>query len=282
MSIYTTLIEAEQLFENYTHPKWVIVDCRFDLANPDWGFLDYQTAHIPGSVYAHLDYDLSGSKTSLNGRHPLPDPLEFCQRIGKLGISNDSQVIVLDTVGGSFCSRLWWMLRWLGHQAVAVLNGGLSAWKSHGYPVNSGIEMNPPAQFHGQPDSNCLVSTKEIRALISDSNYKLLDARTPARHRGEIEPYDILAGRIPGSMNRFHENNLLPDGRLKPAATLRSEFTQLLANTPPENVIVYCGSGVTACHHLLAMESAGIPGAKLYAGSWSEWIRDPNNPTEKG
>lgn len=282
MPEFTTLIEVDHLYENHLNPDWIVIDCRFDLFNPDWGFLDYQQAHIPGSVYAHLDHDLSAQKTPYSGRHPLPDPQEFCRRMGNLGISNASQVVVLDSIGGAFCSRLWWMLRWVGHSAAALLNGGLAAWKSRAFPLIGGIEARPAKQFLGQVDMSRVATSSDVLSRLADPHYKIIDARAPARHRGEVEPIDSLAGRIPASLNRFHENNLQPDGRLKSAQVLREEFTQLLAGTSPENTIVYCGSGVIACHHLLAMEYADIHGAKLYAGSWSEWIRDPLHPVEKG
>lgn len=282
MSTFSTLIEVDQLYENYLNPNWIVIDCRFDLTNPEWGFSDYQQVHIPGSVYAHLNRDLSADQNPQSGRHPLPDPDEFCLRMGNLGVSNAHQVVVLDSVGGAFCSRLWWMLHWVGHSAVAVLNGGLTAWKSRGFPLTCGIETRAARLFNGKADMSRLATSQEILHLLADPAYKIIDARIPARYRGEIEPIDTIAGRIPGSLNRFHEYNLQSDGRMKPAHLLREEFTRLLDETPPENVIVYCGSGVTSCHHLLAMQYAGIQGAKLYAGSWSEWIRDPSRPIETG
>ncbi|MEW6180074.1 MAG: sulfurtransferase [Chloroflexota bacterium] len=280
--LYTTLIEVEELINHLNDPDWVIVDCRFDLNNPDWGFLNYQQGHIPGSVYAHLDKDLSAPLTPASGRHPLPTPQDFASTLERLGISNSSQVIVLDTSGGSFAARLWWMLKWVGHTSVAVLNGGWNAWKMAGYPVAVGNESKLPGHFEPHPQAGKYVTTSEILALLNDPNFKIIDARAPERYRGEIEPLDPVAGHIPGSINRFHEKNLGRGGKLKSAELLRKEFEEFIGNTPPDRVIVYCGSGVTSCHHLLAMEYAGIQGAKLYAGSWSEWIRDPRRPIEKG
>ncbi len=282
MTIYTTLIEADDLFKHLNNPCWVIVDCRFDLTNPDWGFEDYQRGHIPGSVYAHLDHDLSAPPTPDTGRHPLSSPSEFATTLERLGISNDSQVVALDTSGGSFAARLWWMLKWLGHNSVAVLNGGWNAWKSKGFPIAQGIESKQRGKFIPHPQSGKYVTTHELIQLMGNPTFKLVDARAPQRYRGEFEPLDPVAGHIPGSINRFHENNLARAGKLKPAELLRKEFEEILGETPPHQVIVYCGSGVTSCHHLLAMEYAGIQGAKLYAGSWSEWIRDPNRPIETG
>lgn len=282
MTAYTTLIEVEDLVYHLNDPSWVIVDCRFDLMNPDWGFMDYQRGHIPGSVYAHLDHDLSAPITPHTGRHPLPLPSEFARTLERLGIGNHTQVVALDTSGGSFAARLWWMLRWMGHNSVAVLNGGWNAWKSSGHLIAQGIETKPRGKFIPNPQTGRYLTTAEMLSLLGNSSFKIIDARAPERYRGEIEPLDPVAGHIPGSINRFHERNLARAGKLKPADVLRKEFEELLGETPPTQVIVYCGSGVTSCHHLLAMEYAGIPGAKLYAGSWSEWIRDPSRPIEVG
>lgn len=282
MSPYTTLIEVEDVFAHLHDPDWVIVDCRFDLTNVEWGFKDYQQGHIPGSVYAHLDHDCSAPPTPHTGRHPLPSPQEFANTLERLGISNHSQVVALDTTGGSFAARFWWMLKWLGHSTVAVLNGGWNAWKSAGFPLAQGIETRPRGKFVPNPHPEKFITTTEMLNLLEKPDYKIIDARAPERHRGEFEPLDPVAGHIPGSVNRFHEKNLAHSGKLKSAEILRKEFTDLIGNTPTHQVIVYCGSGVTSCHHLLAMEYAGIQGAKLYAGSWSEWIRDLNRPIEVG
>ncbi|MEW6502968.1 MAG: sulfurtransferase [Chloroflexota bacterium] len=282
MASYTTLIEVEDLLSHLDDPQWTIVDCRFDLTNPNWGFEDYQLGHIPGSVYAHLDHDLSAPPSPETGRHPLPSPSEFSITLERLGVSNNSQVVALDTSGGSFAARLWWMLKWLGHNSVAVLNGGWNAWKSAGFFIAQGIENKPRGKFVPNPQIGKFITTPEMVELIRNPAFKVIDARAPERYRGEIEPLDPVAGHIPGSINRFHEKNLARAGRLKPPEILRKEFEEILAGTPPSQVIVYCGSGVTSCHHLLAMEYAGIQGAKLYAGSWSEWIRDPDRPIELG
>jgi thiosulfate/3-mercaptopyruvate sulfurtransferase len=282
MSPYTTLIEVEDVFAHLHHPDWLIVDCRFDLTNVEWGFKDYQQGHIPGSVYAHLDHDCSAPPTPHTGRHPLPSPQDFADTLERLGISNHSQVIALDTTGGSFAARFWWMLKWLGHSTVAVLNGGWNAWKSAGFPLAQGIETRPRGKFVPNPQPDKMITTAEMLNLLKKPEYKIIDARAPERYRGEFEPLDPVAGHIPGSLNRFHEKNLARAGKLKSAEILQKEFTELIGDTPPHQVIVYCGSGVTSCHHLLAMEYAGIQGAKLYAGSWSEWIRDLNRPIEVG
>jgi thiosulfate/3-mercaptopyruvate sulfurtransferase len=276
--MYTNLITTDQLSQHYLDPNWAIVDCRFDLTNPNWGFNDYQLAHIPGAVYAHLDLDLASPITPATGRHPLPSPDQFKLKLEEWGIRPDSQVIVYDTTGGGFAGRLWWMLRLINHQAVALLNGGLNHWVQGGFPVRAGIETREPVTWDGPLtlQTDMLVSAEEVERIRQDPAYCLIDARAPERFRGEIEPIDPIAGHIPGAINRFHGQNLQAEGTLKPAGELRKEFDSLLGIIPAENTVVYCGSGVTSCHHIIAMEAAGLPGAKLYVGSWSEWIRDPN------
>jgi thiosulfate/3-mercaptopyruvate sulfurtransferase len=276
--MYTNLITTDQLSQHYLDPNWVIIDCRFDLTNPNWGFNDYQRAHIPGAVYAHLDHDLASPITPVTGRHPLPSPDQFKQKLEEWSIRPNSQVIVYDTTGGGFAGRLWWMLRLINHQAVALLNGGLNHWVKGGYPVKAGIETREPVTWDGPLtlQTDMMVSADEVEWIRQDPAYCLIDARAPERFRGEIEPIDPIPGHIPGAINRFHGQNLQADGTLKPVGELRKEFDSLLGKIPAANAVVYCGSGVTSCHHIIAMEAAGLPGAKLYVGSWSEWIRDPN------
>jgi thiosulfate/3-mercaptopyruvate sulfurtransferase len=280
VSLYTHLITAAQLAQSYLNPDWVLIDCRFDLANPDWGFQDYQRAHIPGAVYAHLDKDLSSPVTPHTGRHPLPSPQQFQHKLQEWGIQPASQVVVYDTTGGSYAGRLWWMMRFFNHPAVALLDGGFGKWVQSGYPTKDGIETRPPVTLEYTPSfqQDMLVDAQEVERIRQDPNYRLIDARAPERFRGEIEPIDPVAGHIPGAVNRFHGQNLQTDGTLKPVDQLRKEFLDILGETPPEQTVLYCGSGVTSCHHLIAMEAAGLPGAKLYIGSWSEWIRDPHRP----
>lgn len=279
---YTQLIDLHALHQNLTNPFWVIIDCRFDLADPDWGFQDYNRGHIPGAVYAHLDHDLSGPRTASNGRHPLPDPTIFRETLGRLGVNSNKQVVAYDTTGGSFAARLWWMLKYYGHSHVAVLNGGFQAWAASNYPAESGSRTNQGTIFTGEPDPSMLVPTAEMDLLSKGGQTTLIDARAPERYRGEVEPLDPVAGHIPGAVNRFHQDNLGPDGLFLPPETLKSEFLSLLRPSPPAHAVVYCGSGVTSCHHLLAMQAAGLPMARLYAGSWSEWIRDPHRPIATG
>jgi thiosulfate/3-mercaptopyruvate sulfurtransferase len=275
---FTTIISAQQLHQNLHDPNWVVVDCRFDLQKPEWGFESYQQQHIPGAVYAHLDHDLSAPVTPETGRHPLPTVEAITSRLESWGIGNDTQVVVYDTVGGAYASRLWWQLRFLGHEQAAVLDGGFQKWQEAGYPVASGRESRPTAVFAPSPQPHLLASVDEVEANHNNPTYRLIDARAPERFRGEQEPIDPVAGHIPGAVNRFHGQNLGKDGLFLPADTLKEQYQALIGDTPEDQVIVYCGSGVTSCHHLLALEIAGIFGARLYAGSWSEWIRDRKRP----
>lgn len=279
---FTSLISTQQLADHLAHPNWVVVDCRFDLAQPDWGFADYQKGHIPGAVYAHLDHDLAAPITPSTGRHPLPAPTQIAETLSKLGISNGSQVVVYDTVGGGFAARLWWMLRYCGHTAVAVLDGGYAKWLAESRPTQTGIDSYPRKDFAPSPQPHMLATTDQILQTLSSSQSVLIDARAPIRYRGEQEPIDPVAGRIPGALNRFHVNNLTPEGTFLPPTELSSEFETLLGGRSTADAIVYCGSGVTSCHHLVALASAGLPLPRLYVGSWSEWIRDPSRPVARG
>jgi thiosulfate/3-mercaptopyruvate sulfurtransferase len=276
---FTHLITTSQLAES-RKPDWVIIDCRFDLSNPDWGFQNYQEGHLPGAVYAHLDHDLSGLVTGQTGRHPLPDPGVFAGKLTSWGIQAGTQVVVYDTTAGSFAVRLWWMLRYYGLTTVALLDGGYPKWLHELHPVQTGIFTPTPAPSPFVPSiqAEMLVSTAEVEELRRDPAYLLVDARAPQRFSGETEPIDAVAGHIPGAVNRFHAKNITPEGEFRPLPRLRTEFDQLLNGTPAKNVVVYCGSGVTSCHLLLAMEMVGLKGARLYGGSWSEWIRDPSRP----
>jgi len=275
---FTTIISVDDLYHHFDDPDWAIIDCRFDLTNPGWGHENYHQSHIPGSVYAHIDQDLSGPITPQSGRHPLPDIQQIVERLSSWGVGNQSQVVVYDTLGGAYAARLWWLMRMLGHQAVAVLDGSFKAWLETQYPVTSGIEAHTPALFTPDPQTHMVADTSEVNRIRTDPAYCLIDARTPERFRGEHEPIDSAAGHIPGAVNRFHGENLAPDGKFRSPGQLKEQFRSLIGNTPPERVIVYCGSGVTSCHHILAMELAGLSGSRLYVGSWSEWIRDPDRP----
>jgi thiosulfate/3-mercaptopyruvate sulfurtransferase len=279
---FTPLLSTSDLASHLFDPNWILVDCCFDLAETTKGERLYREAHIPGAVYAHLDRDLSGSKTGTNGRHPLPDMEAFKARLGHWGIRAGVQVVVYDQDNGMYASRLWWMLRYLGHTAVAVLDGGMAKWTSERRPVRAGDEQHQPTTFEGSPHFEMLLSLDEVERLRLDSAHILIDARAPERYRGDVEPLDPVAGHIPGAINDFYKNNVQPDGTFLDPATLRNRLQNLLGNRPPQNAAVYCGSGVTACHTLLALEHAGLSGAKLYAGSWSEWCADPERAKARG
>jgi thiosulfate/3-mercaptopyruvate sulfurtransferase len=276
---FTNLISTSQFTED-RKPDWVIIDCRFNLSQPDWGFQNYQEGHLPDAIYAHLNHDLSGKVTGQTGRHPLPDPGAFARKITSWRIQADTQVVVYDTTGGSFAARLWWLLRYYGHSQVALLDGGYPTWLHEIRPIQTGVFHPTPAPFPFVPSihAEMLVSAGDVEKMRQDPAYLLIDARAPQRFSGETEPIDPVAGHIPGAINRFHAKDITPSGEFKPLLRLRSEFDQLLNGTPAQNVVVYCGSGVTSCHLLLAMEMVGLTGARLYAGSWSEWIRDPSRP----
>lgn len=278
--MHTTIVSPDVLASHLTG-DWVIVDCRFDLHNPAWGREQYLEAHIPGAVYAHLNDDLSGPLTGRNGRHPLPDIATLSATLGRLGVSNGVQVAAYDQDAGMYASRLWWLLRYAGHAAVAVLDGGWAAWSREGRPARSGHEDRPHAVFVPGTPLEQPVLVEEAAASIDDSGRVLVDARAPERYAGRIEPIDRVAGHIPGAINHFFKDNLTAEGTLLPADVLREKFTRLLRNHEPAQAVMYCGSGVTACHNLLAMEHAGLHGARLYAGSWSEWSSDPSRPIER-
>ena len=256
-----------------------LFDCRHDLARPDWGEAEYRKAHIPGAVFASLDRDLSAPKNGRNGRHPLPDPEVFARWLSSVGLQPTDRVVCYDASNGAMAARLWWLLRWLGHEDVAVLDGGFAKWTREGLPVTSELPSFPATSYPDEIDGNRAVGARTIQRNLN--GLFLLDARSPARWRGEQEPIDPEAGRIPGALNRFNGDNVNADGTFKDSVSLKNDFLKILGSRNPSEVIHYCGSGVAACHNLLAMEIAGLPGGKLYAGSWSEWIADPSRPREK-
>jgi thiosulfate/3-mercaptopyruvate sulfurtransferase len=278
--MYTTLISAADLAQHAAQPNWVLLDCRHDLANPDAGRAAYAAGHLPHAQFADLDRELSGDKSEGGGRHPLPSRAAFIQTLRCWGISDDTQVVAYDAQGGMFAARLWWMLRWVGHQAVAVLDGGLPAWLAQGLPLSTEV----PAVAAGNIDERApLVTTVNADAVLANlaqPAFTVIDARSPDRYRGENETLDPVGGHIPGARNRFFKDNLQADGRFKPAAALRAEWSELVER--PEAAVMQCGSGVTACHNLLALEVAGMTGAALYPGSWSEWCSDGKRPVATG
>lgn len=276
--MHGTLISPAELRPHLADPRWVIVDCRFDLANPSWGEEQYLAGHVPGARYAHLDRDLSGAKTGGNGRHPLPTVDEMRARFGALGIGPGCQVVAYDQDTGMYAARLWWMLRFLGHDAVAVLDGGCARWLAEGGPSQPGRVDPVPAAFSGVPRDDWRLTVDDVTA---GGHGLLIDARSPERFRGENETIDKVGGHIPGARNHFFQQNLTADKRFKPADQLRLEWESDLGGRAPAEVVMYCGSGVTACHNLLALEVAGLSGARIFPGSWSEWSADPNRPVEK-
>jgi thiosulfate/3-mercaptopyruvate sulfurtransferase len=281
---YTTLILAANLAERLASaPESVLVfDCSFDLANPDAGEKAYAGGHIPGAHYLHLERDLSGAKTGKNGRHPLPDRAALVDTLASRGLMQGQQVVAYDAQGGMFAARLWWLLRWLGHDSVALLDGGLQAWQGAGYALETEPAGRKQGNFKAGAPLAVTVDAHALEQNLTTHERLVVDARSPDRYRGENETIDPVAGHIPGAVNRFFKDNLGSDGRFKPAHTLRDEFKAVVGSTQPEHVVLQCGSGATACHNALAMEIAGLHGAALYPGSWSEWCADPSRPVATG
>jgi len=278
--ILTTLVGTDVLAQHLADPDWVVFDCRHDLTAPERGRTEYEKSHIPGARFLHLDRDLSASKTGSNGRHPLPDPEKLARKLGEAGVDSGKQVVAYDAQGGMVAARLWWLLRWLGHLPVAVLDGGWTRWVEEGRPQTPEVPRPQTARFAATPKEVPL-SAGSLRARLGDRT-TLLDARAPDRFRGQNETIDPAGGRIPGARNRFYRDNLDASGRFKSPEALKAEFAAILGATDPREVVNYCGSGVSACHNLLAMEVAGLRGARLYPGSWSEWSADPSRPVASG
>ena len=282
---FETLIQPGELAQRLGAPNWRLFDCRFDLADTARGEAAHAAGHLPGAFYAHLDRDLSGPITPDSGRHPLPDPERLTAWLGAHGVDHDTQVVVYDDSGGTMAVHLWWLLRWLGHDHVALLDGGWQAWQAAGLPVETTAPAAVPARtFDGHANPAQVVGSATLAAQVSAGRDDLLvmDARTPERFRGEKEPIDPVAGRIPGAVNLPLGLNLAADGRFRPARELRELYVPRIGERRPDTVVAMCGSGVTACHNLLAMKIAGLDGGRLYAGSWSEWIRDPARPVARG
>ena len=274
---YTTLVDVETLQAHLDDPNWLVVDVRHQLSDTGYGEHAYAAGHVPGAVFLHCDRDLSGAMSGGNGRHPLPDPERLAQRLGDIGIGALTQVVVYDDAQGMIAGRLWWLLRWLGHDAVALLDGGLPAWQAAGGTLTSVVPTLLPRAFVTRPQ-DLSVNADYVLERLETPHMRLVDARGADRFRGESETIDPVAGHIPGAVNRCFKDNLLPDGRFKPAARLRAEWLAVLAGSPPDLVVHQCGSGVSACLNMVAMEVAGLPGSRLYAGSWSEWCADPGRP----
>jgi thiosulfate/3-mercaptopyruvate sulfurtransferase len=273
--MYRTLIDCHTLALHIHDPQWVVVDCRFALSDPGTGWRAYEAGHIDRARYAHLNDDLSAPITPQSGRHPLPDPQRLAAKLGEWGIDNTKQVVAYDDSFGAMASRLWWLLRWLGHDAVALLDGGLPRWTREGRPVTKDLPVVTPALFTPQVRDHMWVDANTVARAVKQDDWLVMDARAEERFNGEIEMLDPVAGHIPGAINLPSEDNLHVSGRFSSAEELRELYEGLIEDVRLEQVIQMCGSGVTACHNILAMEHAGLPGAKLYAGSWSEWIREP-------
>lgn len=280
--MFTTLIDPATLAAHLDDPRWVVLDARFDLAAPEKGETLYREGHIPGARYVSLDAHLSGEKSGTNGRHPLPAPEVAAARFGALGIGPGTQVVIYDADMGMFAARGWWMLRWLGHQAVAVLDGGLAAWQRAGLPVTTAQAPWTPVRFEAQLADDRRVPAADVEAHLGEAARILVDARANDRFRGENETLDPLAGHIPGAVNRFYQLNLTPEKTFKTPEALRAEWAAICGGTDASRVVMYCGSGVTACHNLLALEHAGLSGARLFPGSWSEWCAVPGRPRATG
>ena len=281
---YRTLIDAGALAQLVERMPVLVCDCRFDLADGGAGRIGYRAGHIPGAVYLDLEADLSAAPDGRNGRHPLPDRRAFAERMAASGLDMDMQVVAYDISGGFYASRLWWMLRWAGHDAAAVLDGGLEAWTARGLALEAGEQKAARhGNFAASPQPAMLaVNVGEIEANLVTGDRLVIDARSAERFRGEFHALDPVSGHIPGAGNRFFQNNLTPDGRFKSPAELAQEFDSVLGGRPAATAVHQCGSGVTATHNLLAMEIAGLGGSALYPGSWSEWINDPARPIATG
>ena len=294
--MYTTLIEPAELAAPLSRnasgdSDWVVLDCRFELARPDWGMSAHAAGHIPSAQYAHLDHDLADPITPASGRHPLPGIERLAETFGRWGIDDRTQVVAYDQGNGAFAARAWWLLRWMGHRNVAVLNGGFAAWQQAGLPIGARqpettAVTHAPRVFTPRPEPSPVVTTVELERRVAAGELAsgvsvLVDARAADRFAGENETIDPVAGHIPGARNHPFSRNVDSRGRFLPAAELQERWGVTLADAAAAQTIAMCGSGVTACHNLLALEVAGLKGARLYAGSWSEWIRDRSRPVTR-
>ncbi len=276
------LVSTEALASHLHDPEWIVFDTRHDLANTQKGRDLWKAAHVPGAYFMHLDEDLSGAKTGRNGRHPLPPLADFAARMNRCGVAPGRQVVVYDDGGGSFAVRLWWMLRWLGHDRVALLDGGFAAWKREGRALDAAVPAPREGKFQPRPQASATVDAGHVLSILGKPGSLLMDARAATRFLGENETLDPVAGHIPGSVNRFWQHNLGYDGKFLTPEELHAEFLDVLGDLDPAQVVHSCGSGVTACHNLFAMELAGLAGSRLYPGSWSEWCSDPSRPVAAG
>ena len=279
---YTTLVDCGTLAAHIHDDTWRVIDCRFELGKPETGLQAWRAGHIPGAVYADLERDLSGPPARGAGRHPLPERETLANQFDLWGIGGVTQVVAYDDMGGVMAARLWWLLRWMGHNAVALLDGGIQAWQAAGHELSTSRATPTPRRFPTARTDDCRVSDEALLAGLRERNLVLLDARDPRRYRGEVEPLDTVAGHIPGAINAPFMDNLDSDKRFLSAAQLRARFEGLLGDFSPAATVHMCGSGVTACHNILAMEIAGLPDSRLYPPSWSGWIDDPSRPVSHG
>ena len=281
--MHTTLITPAELAAQLDNPNWVVIDCRHDLMNPSAGRDGYASGHIKNALFAEMDTQLSGAKHGADGvfrgRHPLPERADLIETLRSWGINQDSQVVAYDAHGGMFAARLWWLLRWVGHSAVAVLDGGLAAWQAQGLPMSDRVALRARGTIDEQSALTATVSAADMVENLTSDARTIVDARAPDRFRGENETMDPVGGHIPGAKNRFFKDNLDQHGRFKSPEQLKADFGALVED--PTSAVMQCGSGVTACHNLLALEVAGMPGAALYPGSWSEWCADPARPVAR-
>ncbi len=275
MHAFTTLIDATTLAAHLSDPELVLFDCRSELGNPAWGETEYAAAHIPGAQYLHLDRDLSSPITAESGRHPLPDPQSFANTLANRGVGDDCQIVAYDQGNGAYAARLWWLARWIGLRRVAVLDGGMAAWRASGLPLDAAVPTRKPRKLSANVRDGAWLTSESVDQLRVKPGQLLIDARGAERFAGRNEIIDPVAGHVPGARNHPFPGNLGVDGKFLSAEQLRRRWGVVLGSLPPSAVIAMCGSGVTACHNLLALEHAGFPGGRLYAGSWSEWIRDP-------
>ena len=279
---FTTLVDTDTLFRQLDDSCLIVFDTRFVLSDADAGERAYAAGHIPGARYANLDKDLSAPQATNSGRHPLPNPGTLAEKLGQWGVDKNKQVVVYDDACGAMAARLWWLMRWLGHEAVAVLDGGLHKWQDEGKPLTTMTPNISPSHFFPEISDDMCVTADQVEAMLNNMSGQLIDARAAKRFRGEQEPLDKVAGHVPGAVNLPYAENINIDGKFKPADILRDRYLNVLNDVKPTDVVHMCGSGVTACHNLLAMEHAGLSGSKLYAGSWSEWITDNRRPVATG
>ncbi len=278
---WTTLIEPGELAAHLDAPDWRVFDCRFDLLDPEAGERAWREAHIPGAHYLHLGNDLSDPPGPATGRHPLPEPARLRARLASFGVGETTQLVCYDSDSGAFAARLWWLTRSLGHRHVAVLDGGFDGWCRSGYPTS--VEAPAaPATAHGPARGEPAAQAVDADTLMADTTWTIVDARAPARFRGDEEPIDPVAGHIPGALNRPFADNIAASGFWRPPEDLRASWLELIGSNEPDHVVHMCGSGVTAAQNQLAMEHAGLFGSKLYPGSWSHWVTDPNRPIKRG